>query len=200
MATIELNANDALLVVDVQNDFLPGGSLAVADGDEVIPVLNRYIELFREHGLPIYATRDWHPADHCSFMEQGGIWPPHCIANTRGAAFPKDLKLPPSATVVSKARDRDTDAYSGFGGGELARLLQTDGRQRLFVGGLTTDYCVLNTVRDALSLGFKVAFLIDATRAVNVHPGDGQAAIDEMVRLGAIPLRFADIVAPAKQR
>lgn len=197
MHTIELNARDALLVVDVQNDFLPGGSLAVVDGDKVIPVLNRYIELFREYGLPVYATRDWHPADHCSFTEQGGIWPPHCIANTHGAAFPKDLQLPSSARVVSKARDRDTDAYSGFGGGELARILQAEDRKRLFVGGLTTDYCVLNTVRDALSLGFEVAFLIDATRAVNVHPGDGQAAIDEMIRLGATSVRLADLVAPA---
>jgi nicotinamidase/pyrazinamidase len=176
---------DTLLVVDVQNDFLPGGSLAVPDGDAVVPVLNRYLALFGRAGLPIYATRDWHPPDHCSFREQGGVWPPHCVAGSEGAAFSALLQLPAATVVISKAERPEADAYSGFAGTGLAERLHAEGVSRLFVGGLATDYCVLNTVRDALAEGFSVVLLEDAIRAVDVQPGDGQRAIAEMLRLGA---------------
>jgi len=183
--TIRLGRGDALLVVDVQNDFLPGGSLAVPDGDAVIGPLNHCIEQFARAGLPVYATRDWHPPRHCSFREQGGPWPPHCIAGTPGAAFAADLRLPRDAVVVSKATAAERDAYSGFEGTELAARLREAGVRRLFVGGLATDYCVLNTVRDALEEGFAVLLLGDAIRAVDVQPGDGERAIAEMQSLGA---------------
>jgi nicotinamidase/pyrazinamidase len=186
---------DALLLVDVQNDFLPGGSLAVPAGDEVIPALNRYIQAFRKESLPIYATRDWHPPDHSSFRPQGGIWPPHCIAGSPGAEFSPELDLPPAAEVIAKATRRDLDAYSGFEGNELEQRLRMAGINRLFVGGLATDYCVLNTVKDALACGFDVLLLLDGIRAVNLEPKDGQHAIEEMTTLGAHPVHFEDIAA-----
>lgn len=176
---------DALIIVDVQNDFLPGGSLAVAHGDEVVPVLNRYIGAFEAAGLPIYVTRDWHPANHCSFKAEGGIWPPHCVAATEGAQFAPGLRHPADAVVVSKATTPQKDAYSGFEGTDLAAQLRERNIRRLFIGGLATDYCVLNTVRDAINHDFTVFLLKDAIRAVNVRPGDGQKAEDEMQSLGA---------------
>ena len=176
---------DALLIVDVQNDFLPGGSLAVSQGDAVVPVLNRYIDAFEAKGLPIIATRDWHPRAHCSFGEQGGPWPPHCVAGTHGAAFAAALRLPAVAMVISKATTPDKDAYSGFEGTDLDQRLRGIGIRRLFVGGLATDYCVLNTVRDSLRLGYAVCLLSDAIRAVDVQPGDGQRAEADMLELGA---------------
>ena len=176
---------DVLLVTDIQNDFLPGGSLAVARGDEVVPVLNRYIREFVAHGLPVYATRDWHPAGHCSFHPQGGPWPIHCLAGTHGAAFASTLSLPPGTTVISKATLQDQEAYSSFQGTDLDSRLHAAGIRRLFIGGLTTDYCVLSTVRDARRLGYDVFVLADAIRAVNVQPGDGQRAEEEMAGLGA---------------
>jgi nicotinamidase/pyrazinamidase len=184
---------DALLLVDVQNDFLPGGALAVPDGDAVIPVLNRYVAAGRAAGVPIYASRDWHPRDHCSFKAQGGPWPPHCMAGTPGAEFASALELPPKAEVISKAATRDKDAYSAFEGTELAPRLRKSGTARLLIGGLATDYCVLNTVRDALKHGFEVLLLTDAIRAVNVKPHDGDAAQAEMLRLGARPVTFGDL-------
>src|SRR5574340_1590573 len=176
---------DALLVVDVQNDFLPGGSLAVPGGDEVLPPLNRYLGIFTARNLPVFATRDWHPARHCSFRGQGGTWPPHCVAGTRGAEFAAALQLPPSAAVISKATMPERDAYSGFQGTNLDQQLHAASINRLFIGGLATDYCVLNTVRDALRLGYEVFLLADAIRAVDVQPGDGLRAEQEMARLGA---------------
>ncbi len=183
--TIRPGRGDALLVVDVQNDFLPGGSLAVPAGDAVIAPLNRVIEQFREAGLPIVATRDWHPPAHCSFQAQGGPWPPHCIAGSPGAAFAAGLRLPSDAVIIDKATAVDRDAYSGFEGTDLAARLRGAGVRRLFVGGLATDYCVLNTVRDALGEGLAVMLLGDAIRAVDVQPGDGDRAIAEMQSLGA---------------
>ena len=185
---VTIGNGDALIIVDVQNDFLPGGSLAVLHGDDVMPVLNRYIKLFQAHGLPIFATRDWHPGNHCSFLEQGGTWPPHCVAGTQGAAFPAQLDLPSDVHIISKATTPEKDAYSGFEGTELDDLLRAAGVRRLFVGGLATDYCVLNTVKDARLLHNYETFLLDdAVRAVNVHPEDGRLALEEMVRLGAEP-------------
>jgi nicotinamidase/pyrazinamidase len=182
---IQPQPGDALLIVDVQNDFLPGGSLAVPRGDEVVTVLNRYLDIFAMQNLPVYATRDWHPVLHCSFQAQGGPWPPHCVAKTSGAAFAAALQLPPATVIISKATKPEQDAYSGFQGTDLHRKLHAASIRRLFIGGLATDYCVLNTVRDALQLGYEVLLLGDVIRAVDVQPGDGQRAEQEMIKLGA---------------
>jgi len=183
-----LRPDDALLVVDVQVDFLPGGALAVPAGDEVVPVLNRQLQLFRAAGRPVVLTRDWHPEDHRSFQARGGPWPPHCVRGTPGAAFAPGLEVPAEARLVSKATGRDEEAYSGFGGTDLHPWLQAQGVRRLFVGGLATDYCVLATVRDALGLGYAVVLLLDSVRAVDVTSGDGERAVAEMFSLGAEPL------------
>lgn len=195
MDKIRPQAADALILVDVQLDFLPGGSLAVPRGDEVVPALNRYIAVFRGLTLPVVATRDWHPPDHCSFRAQGGPWPPHCIAGSDGARFAPLLDLPCEGRIVSKATTREKDAYSGFEGTDLDDWLKRAGISRVFVGGLATDYCVLNTVRDALRLGYATILLLDAVRAVEVQAGDGQRAIDEMRRLGAIAIEFDSLAA-----
>lgn len=191
----QIQPGDVLLVTDIQNDFLSGGSLAVAGGDEVVPVLNEYIGAFAAHGLPVYATRDWHPQGHCSFRTQGGPWPVHCVAETPGAAFATALTLPPDVTVISKATQRDREAYSSFQGTDLDSRLRAAGIRRLFIGGLTTDYCVLNTVRDARRLGYEVFVLADAIRAVDVKPGDGQRAEAEMTRLGAQRITLSGLAA-----
>lgn len=190
---IQPQPGDALLIVDVQNDFLPGGSLAVPHGDEVMPVLNRYLRAFA--ALPVYATRDWHPEHHCSFKAQGGTWPQHCVAGTRGAEFAAALQLPLSAAIISKAATAEQDAYSGFQGTDLDAKLRAANIRRLFIGGLATDYCVLNTVRDALRLGYQVLLLADAIRAVDVRPGDGQRAEEEMLSIGAQRITVEDITA-----
>lgn len=182
---------DALVVVDVQNDFLPNGKLAVSEGDAVIPVLNRYITIFYSASLPIFATRDWHPADHCSYKDQGGPWPPHCIAGTFGAEFAADLALPSETKIISKGTSQDKDAYSGFEGTDLDRQLRSLGVKRLFVGGLATDYCVLNTVKDGLALGYSVMLLTDAVRAVN--PDDGRRALVEMEKRGAVAVTLSQV-------
>ena len=180
-----LKPGDALLIVDVQNDFLPGGQLAVSEGDAVIPPLNRAINFFLQQGLPIIATRDWHPLDHCSFKIQGGPWPEHCVAETPGAEFPSTLNLPESGQIISKATGSGQDAYSGFQGTDLDARLKSQGIRRLFIGGLATDYCVINTVKDALKCGYTVFLLEDAIRAVNQDPQEGEKAVEEMVHLGS---------------
>ena len=190
---VELGKGDALVIVDVQRDFLPGGALAVPRGDEVVPVLNGYIRLFRDKGLPIIATRDWHPPNHCSFKEQGGPWPPHCVQGTPGAQFAPGLELPRDVIIISKATRPQEEAYSGFEGTDMDEKLKALGVKRLFVGGLATDYCVLGTVKDALKLGYRVYLLLDAIRAVDVNPGDGERAIEEMKSLGAIPITLEDL-------
>jgi nicotinamidase/pyrazinamidase len=184
---------DALLVTDIQNDFLPGGRLAVAGGDEVVPILNRYIDAFVARDLPVFATRDWHPPRHCSFHAQGGPWPEHCVAGTEGAEFASALKLPPGSTVISKATHPDREAYSSFQGTNLDSRLRAAGIRRIFIGGLTTDYCILNSVRDARGLGYEVFVLGDAVRAVDVQPGDGKRALDEMARVGAQRITLDDL-------
>jgi nicotinamidase/pyrazinamidase len=193
MPEISLTRRDALLVVDVQKDFLPGGSLAVPQGDEIIPPLNVCIERFHKEGRPIYATRDWHPPGHGSFRERDGPWPPHAIAGTPGAEFADDLALPPDIRIVSKGLAPDEPGYSAFAGTGLAERLRSEGVERLYVGGLATEYCVLNTVLDALRSGFAVSVLKDAVRAVD--PVEGERARTRMRRAGA---RFiaADRIAP----
>ncbi len=182
---IRLQQSDALLLVDVQNDFLEGGSLAVPCSNAILEVVNSYLALFTQGNLPIVATRDWHPKNHCSFVEHGGPWPAHCVAGTKGAAFSSQIDLPCASHIVSKADTSERDAYSGFEQTGLAEDLQKLKVQRLFVCGLATDYCVLHTVVDGLKAGFEVVVLIDAIKAVDVQPGDGEKALAQMQEQGA---------------
>jgi nicotinamidase-related amidase len=172
------------LVVDVQVDFCPGGSLAVEGGDEVVAGLNAVIGASETSGLPIFFTRDWHPRDHISFKDRGGVWPPHCIQGTPGAGFHPGLLVPAVATIISKGDQSDAEAYSGFQGTDLSLKLRNHGVGRIFLGGLTTDYCVRQSALDALRLGFKVDVLVDCIRAVDVHPGDGDRALEELKNSG----------------
>ncbi|NIA08877.1 MAG: nicotinate phosphoribosyltransferase [Nitrospiraceae bacterium] len=183
--SIILEEGDALLIVDLQRDFLPGGNLPVPNGHKIIKPVNRYIEIFFSRHLPIIATRDWHPKDHCSFIDQGGIWPSHCVQGTDGALFPEELMLPEDTYVVSKATLPEIEAYSGFEYTDLIKILGELNVKRLFVCGLATDYCVLHTVIDALNLGFDTCVLLDAVKAVDIHNADGEKAIKEMREQGA---------------
>jgi nicotinamidase/pyrazinamidase len=175
----------ALIVVDVQNDFCPGGSLAVANGDEVVAPLNELVREFLDRGEPVFKTRDWHPEKTKHFAAYGGTWPIHCVQGTRGAEFHAGLIDDPRITVISKGTDEVADGYSGFDGTNLARLLRGKGVAEVWVGGLATDYCVKHTVLDARREGFEVKALADAMRAVNVKPTDGAKAIEEMKAAGA---------------
>ncbi len=187
MNPLELQPSDALLIVDVQRDFCPGGALAVPDGDAVVPVLNQWIVAARTAGAAVFASRDWHPPDHISFQEQGGPWPSHCVAETLGAAFHPDLALPESATVIDKGTDAGHEAYSAFEGTDLASKLRAAGIERLWVGGLALDYCVRASVLDARRIaGLPVHLILSATRAVEVQPGDGSRALDDMRSAGAV--------------
>jgi len=181
-----LDPHSALVIVDVQNDFCPGGALPVADGDQVVPVLNRWIAEARAGGAHVYASRDWHPPKHGSFRAQGGPWPPHCVQDTPGAEIRADLRLPPDAFVVDKGVQEDRDNYSAFDGTGLALRLRADGVERIWVGGLAQDYCVLHTVLDGLAQGFEVHVLSAATRPVEVKPGDGERALEKMHAGGAL--------------
>ncbi|MCW4038902.1 MAG: nicotinamidase [Candidatus Bathyarchaeota archaeon] len=180
-----IDEKSALILIDVQRDFCPGGSLPVPEGEDVIPLLNQYIRKFMQAGAPIFATRDWHPPHHISFKPQGGPWPPHCVQHTEGAEFHSGLKLPEGTKIVSKALEPTEEAYSGFEGTCLAEKLTKMGIRRLFIGGLATDYCVKNTVLDALDLGFDVVLLEDAIKGVDVTVGDSENAIREMIDRGA---------------
>jgi nicotinamidase/pyrazinamidase len=189
----------ALIVVDVQNDFCPGGALAVQSGDEVVPVLNRYIDQFRAAGLPIVATRDWHPRKTAHFKNYGGVWPEHCVQGSGGAAFHPDLNVSPDALVVSKGTRADEDSYSGFDGKDdagqpLAEFLHGSGVKRIFVGGLATDYCVKHTVLDGLKAGFSVVLLGDAIRGVDLSPQDSEKALAEMRAAGATTLPSIELL------
>jgi nicotinamidase/pyrazinamidase len=174
----------ALIVVDVQNDFCPGGALAVAQGDEVVAPLNKLIEEFLERGEPVFKSRDWHPEKTRHFAAYGGTWPVHCVQNTKGAEFHPELIDDMHIRVVSKGLG-DEDSYSAFDGTDLALQLRRLGTEEVWVGGLATDYCVKNTVLDALKEGFRVRALKNAMRAVELKPGDGELAIAEMQNAGA---------------
>jgi nicotinamidase/pyrazinamidase len=188
---------DALIVVDVQNDFCPGGSLAVPLGNEVVPVLNEYIQRALAAGMPIFASRDWHPAETKHFAAQGGPWPPHCVQGTWGAEFNPYLELPGAAHVVSKGAGTEDDGYSAFearlpdDGRTLREALRALGVTRVHVGGLATDYCVKATVLDALNDGLETHVLTDASRPVDVQPGDGERALRLMLDAGATPRTLA---------
>jgi nicotinamidase/pyrazinamidase len=203
---INIDRHTALVVVDIQNDFCPGGALPVSDGDQVVPAINKYIQLFRSASAPIIYTRDWHPPDHSSFKAQGGPWPPHCVQGTEGAKFRPDLLPPTEGEIVSKANRKD-DAYSFFQGADLAHRLRRlrfrlglrGGIKELFVGGLATDYCAKETVLDGLKLGFQAYYLDDASKGVNVNPDDSELAIKEMLSKGAKKITLTDIATERSQ-
>jgi nicotinamidase/pyrazinamidase len=182
---MENDRKKALIVVDVQNDFCPGGSLAVTNGDEVIAPLNRLIKEFLDRGEPVFKSRDWHPATAKHFAAYGGIWPVHCVQNTTGAEFRAGLLDDPRITIISKGIDESADGYSAFDGTNLAQILRDQGVEEVWVGGLATDYCVKHTVLDALQQGFEVRALADAMRPVNLNPNDGAQAIEQMRQAGA---------------
>jgi nicotinamidase/pyrazinamidase len=177
-------SKQALIVVDVQNDFCPGGTLAVAHGDEVVAPLNELIDEFLERGDPVYKSRDWHPPQTKHFQDYGGTWPVHCVQNTPGAEFHPQLKDDPRIRVISKGLG-DTDCYSAFDETDLATQLRDQGVKELIVGGLATDYCVKETVLAGIKEGFKVKAVENAMRAVELKPGDGERAIQEMRAAGA---------------
>lgn len=170
--TERLQPGDALLIVDVQVDFCPGGALPIAEGDTVVPVLNRWIEAAQAQKIPIYASYDWHPLGHVSFKERGGPWPPHCVQGTEGARFHPELRLPDSTVKIAKGVRFDQDQYSAFDQTGLAVRLRQDGIKRLWVGGLAEDVCVLATVLDARKEGFEVMLIAEATRPVTPQGGE----------------------------
>ena len=188
----------AVLVVDVQRDFCAGGALAVPAGDSVVPVLNRVLSDAGDRRVPVYASRDWHPAASRHFVTGGGVWPVHCVAHSDGARFHPDLRLPRGAAVVSKGVDADEDGFSAFDGrlddgATLEESLRASGVTRLVVGGLATDYCVRATVLDSLKKGWRVTLLTDAVSAVNLEPNDGARALEEMRAAGAVLEVSADL-------
>jgi nicotinamidase-related amidase len=176
-----MHPRTALLIVDVQHDFLPGGALGVAHGDEVIAPLAAVAPT----ADVVVASRDGHPPDHCSFVEQGGTWPPHCVEGTRGAALHEAIADLEPDHVVVKATTADVDAYSAFDGTGLAGWLREHGVERVAIGGIATDYCVRASALDALADGFEVVVLEDACRGVDVHPGDSDRALAELRAAGA---------------
>ena len=180
----------ALLIVDVQNDFCPGGALGVPEGDKIIPKINSYIKIFSKKKFPIFATRDWHPVRSRHFRDFGGAWPVHCIHNSKGAQFHPDLKLPKEAIFLYKGMDPELDSYSSFQaedekGMSFSKLLNLLGIKEIYIAGLATDYCVRFTGKDALKLGFKVKILLDAVQGVDLKAGDSEKAIRELIKSGA---------------
>lgn len=176
---------DVLLVVDIQTDFLPGGALGIVGGDRVLGPLNDAISAFENSGLPVIASRDWHPPDHCSFHERGGPWPVHCVQGTPGAELSKELRLPSGSTVISKATDPTREAYSAFDRTGLYHELKRIGAKRVFIGGLATDYCVVNTVLDGRKAGYEMIVLTNAICGVDARPGDIDRAMEQMKKAGA---------------
>lgn len=193
MNKVIITNNSAIIAVDIQNDFCPGGALPVPDGNAVVYPMNLYITKFSEMGLPVYFTRDWHPQNHISFKTNGGKWPEHCVQETYGAELHKKLLIPSRAVIISKGISPDNEGYSGFQGTDLDKRLKAKNIRQLFIGGLATDYCVRSTVLDALHAGFDVVFLSDASKGVDVNPGDSEQAIDEMLREGAVKVVYGDI-------
>lgn len=185
----------ALLVVDIQNDFCPGGALSVPRGDEVVPVLNRYIKRFHKAGIPIFATRDWHPEKTSHFKAFGGIWPVHCVQGSEGAQFHPALTLPDNVIIISKGMDPTRDDYSALHGADsdgtpLPEVLNKLGIHKIFIGGLTTDYCVKESALEGLRQGFAVTVLTDAVRGVDLNPGDSEKALAEIKSAGAETTTF----------
>jgi nicotinamidase/pyrazinamidase len=181
-------------VVDVQRDFCPRGALPAKHGDDVILGLNPIVSVFRRLGLPLFFTRDWHPAHHVSFRDQGGPWPPHCIAGTRGAEFHPDLLVPPEAAIISKGTSRGVEAYSAFQGTDLERRLKKASADEIIIGGLTTDYCVKESALDGLRAGFLITILEDCVRPVDARAGDGERALAEVKAAGATTERSPSVI------
>jgi len=174
MTSIEetLHRGDALIIVDMQKDFCPGGALPIENGDMIVPTLNRWIEAALAKEVPVYISRDWHPLNHISFKQRGGLWSPHCVQDSDGARFHPDLRVPESAIKVTKGVRFDQDQNSVFDQTGLADQLRYDGVQRLFVGGLAEDVCMLATVLDGCEEGFEVMVISDATRPVTIAGGE----------------------------
>lgn len=188
----------ALLIIDVQNDFCPGGALAVPEGDKIVPILNKYIKIFSKNKFSIFVSRDWHPIKTKHFKDFGGIWPVHCIQNTTGASFHPKLKLPNKAIILSKGMNPQKDSYSAFqaediSGISFANLLKRLGIKEVYIGGLATDYCVKSSALDAIKFGFKVKLLIDAIRGVNLKPDDSEKAIKEMTKRGVKKITLREL-------
>jgi nicotinamidase-related amidase len=192
-APYAIRPDDALVVVDVQHDFLPGGALGVAEGERIFDPIAELAPRFAR----VYATRDWHPENHSSYEQYGGPWPVHCVAGTHGAAFDARLPLDHVDVVIDKGTDRETDGYSGFAATSLDRDLREHGVRRVFVCGLATDYCVKATALDAKAAGFDVVVLEDASAAVNVQPGDEQRALDELRAAKVAVAKSADVTGSA---
>lgn len=184
----------ALIVVDIQNDFCSGGALEVKDAEQIVELVNRLIKRFESDGMPVVFTRDWHPVNHISFIENGGIWPVHCVAGSVGAEFHPDLYFPSVSILVSKANTAEDEAYSGFQGTGLFSNLRDLGIEELIVVGLATDYCVKNTVLDALKLGFSVDVVKEAVKAVNIDSNDEIISLNEMKKHGARVIEIDDVV------
>jgi len=187
---LRITDDDGLIVVDAQNDFLPGGALAVADGDRIFEPIDALLPRFRR----VYATRDWHPKHHSGFQAQGGPWPYHCVQGSSGAEFSPKLRHERIHLVISKGVDPATEGYSGFDGTDLAPRLRTDGVRRVFVAGLATDYCVKATAIGAKQRGFDVVVVTDAIAAVNVDAGDERRALEAMRDAGCVLATSSEIV------
>jgi len=194
MAQIKIGKLDSLIIVDMQNDFMPGGALPVENALTIIPKINKYIDIFSKNGALIVATRDWHPPNHISFKTRGGPWPPHCIQNTKGAEFVSDLRLPSNTIIISKAEDPEKEAYSGFDGTELNNILKKYGIRRVFIAGVATDYCVKATAIDAFRYGYETFVLSDGIKVVDIPKGSVEKAIKELLELGIIFVDEHDIV------
>lgn len=175
----------ALIVVDIQRDFCPGGALPVADGDKIVPAVNELIRAFEGAGMPVFFTRDWHPKNHMSFKAYGGQWPPHCIRNTPGASFHPSLAVPTEAGVIDKGTLRADEGYSGFQGTDLENELHGLHVKQIYVAGLATDYCVKNTVVDGVAKGFETYVITDCVKGVNLRPTDSATALKIMLSRGA---------------
>ena len=193
-----LKSKKALLVVDVQNDFCPGGALGIHGGHKIIPILNKCIKFFEKENSPIIVTRDWHPLVTKHFKQFGGVWPEHCVEGSPGAQFHPDLELPKDALVMSKGMDPEKDSYSAFhatdsSGMVLANLLKNLGVTEIYIGGLATDYCVKYSALDALKAGLEVFILTDAVAGVNLQPEDSNLALQEMVSRGAKKTIFEEL-------
>ncbi|RMH62908.1 MAG: isochorismatase family protein [Zetaproteobacteria bacterium] len=184
-ANTQPKRGDALLIVDMQRDFMPGGALPVPHADQLVPVINRCLRYFTERTLPLFASRDWHPPGHASFAVNGGPWPVHCVQGSPGAEFVSDLLLPPGTIVVDKGASETGEGYSAFENPRFLEQLHELDVHCLWVCGVATDYCVRATVLDALRHGFHVRLLWDGVAAVDAQPGDGERAIEEMMQAGA---------------
>lgn len=194
----KMKLKKALLIVDVQNDFCPGGALGVPEGNKIAPFINKYIKIFSKKKLPIFATRDWHPTKTKHFKDFGGVWPVHCIQNTRGAQFHPKLRLPKETILLYKGIYPERDGYSAFEaenerGMSFLSLLKRLGVEEIYISGLAIDYCVKFSACDALRQGFKVRLLMDAVKGVNLRPNDSERAIKEMVKKGAKKITLKDI-------